>query len=85
MKKKPSSNPTAAEMRAIGWANRSAESKAAHVKAMAVACNQSMSWEQRKERGRRGGLAKAKNALARKLAESKKKSAPPKQRKTPGK
>ena len=83
MKKKP--NPTAAEMRQIGWNNLTAEQKAAHVKAMAVACNESMSDEQRKERGRRGGLAKAANAAARKLAESQKKIEPPKQRKTPGK
>lgn len=83
MKKKP--NPTAAEMRAIGWNNRTAEQKSAHVRAMAVACNQLMSEEQRKERGRRGGLAKAANAAARKLAESQKISKPAKQRKTPGK
>lgn len=83
MKKKP--NPTAAEMRAIGWANRSAASKAAHVKAMAVACNAKMSVEQRQERARRGGLAKAANASARKLADSQKKIETPKQRQTPGK
>lgn len=83
--KKHSSNLTPKEMRDRGWKNRTAASKAAHVKAMAVACNAKMSVEQRQERARRGGLAKAKNAEARKLAESKKKTAPPKQRKTPGK
>ena len=84
--KKKSSNLTPAEMRAIGWNNRSAEQKSAHGKAMALACNAAMSTEQKRARAMKGVAARAAKRLAAvKLEDSKKKSVPKKQRKTPGK
>jgi len=72
--KKKSSNLTPSEMRAIGWANRTPEQRAAHVAAMGKACAASMSVEQRQERARRGGLAKAANAAAKKSGRTTKKT-----------
>ena len=85
MKKKPS-NLTPAAMRQIGWDRRTAEQKSAHGKAMAAACNAAMTPAQKRARALKGVAARAANRLAAaKLEDSKKKSVPKKQRKTPGK
>lgn len=79
--KKKSSNLTASEMQAVGWANRTPAQRREHLAAMGRASAAAQTPEQLAERGRKGAMARIRNIEAKKLAESKRK----KQRKTPGK